>query len=87
MPCSFSGAQLNASDTHFLTNCSESLILGMVLLNAVFLAESIPGFLNASCLQPSYTALFLVSKSHFCFKRTISFQDPYLVCWKLCVMC
>lgn len=31
----FSGLQLNTSDVHFLTNCSESLIPGMDLLNAI----------------------------------------------------
>lgn len=35
MPCFFSGLQLNSSDVHFLTNCTEPLIPGMDLLNAI----------------------------------------------------
>lgn len=35
MPFFVSGLQLNTSDVCFLTNCSESLIPGMDLLNAI----------------------------------------------------
>lgn len=63
------------------------LFLEWICLMLYSLLKAFQVFLNASCLQPSYMALFLFSKFHFCFKGTISFQDPYLVRWKLCVMC
>lgn len=40
-------------NNHFLTNCSEPLISGVDLPNAVFPVDSIPGFLN-SCLQSHF---------------------------------